>query len=269
MSLNPTGTVQSHNWNYTKPEKPNYTLTLVGTVVALQEVQKRAFTNNGTPGMPEFWPEGNPKMNIRIALAAQDGSLRSFTFQPASKRQRQEGTGVHMQLFGITGNTDMMKLIGKTLQFQTQDAPEGTRYGAGNPRPFVITEVQAGPYSLNEPLPTEFTVPQLLCNDAASGGQVQPMQPMQVQVPQPAYDRQGYYAVPGVTPQQQVAQNMNMPVQQAQPVMQQQPVGTVQPMVPNMPAGMDPQVAAAMANMQATNVQPVEPGSVYDADIPF
>lgn len=270
MSLNPTGTV-NYNWNYSNPQKDGYSTTLVGTVLAIQEIQKRTFSMNGQPGAPEFWPDGNPKMNIRIALATPEGQLKTFTFQPAGKRQRESGQGVHMQLFALTGNTDMMNLIGKTIQIQTQDAPQGTRYGSGNPRPFTVTEVQGGPYQLSTPLPAEFTVPQVLCNDAVSGGQ---MMPQQTQQAAPPMMNNGMYAAPGMTAQQVVAQNTtpyipqtNPMQEQTQPAMQQQPTGVVQPMVP---AGMDPQVAAAMQAIGATNVQPVaEGGAVYDSEIPF
>lgn len=280
MSLNPTGAV-NYNWNYSNNQKDGYSTTLTGTVVAIQEIQKRAFSQNGQPGAPEFWPDGNPKMNIRIALATPEGQLKTFTFQPAGKKQRESGTGVHMALFGLTGNTDMMNLIGKTIQIQTQEPPQGTRYGAGNPRPFSVAEIQGGPYQLANPLPAEFTVPRVLCNDAVSGGQ---MMPQQTQQAAPTMMSNGMYAAPGMTAQQVVSQNTTpyvpqpqqiqpvqqpLPMQQAQPqpVMQQQPAGTVQPMIP---AGMDPQVAAAMANVGATNIQPVnDGGTVYDDNIPF
>lgn len=275
MSLNPTGAA-NYNWNYSNNQKEGYSETLVGTVLAIQEVQAREYTRNGQPGRPKFWPEGNPVMNIRIALATPEGQLKTFTFQPAGKKQRESGTGVHMQLFALTGSTDMMNLIGKTIQIQTQPG----QYGAGNPRPFTVTEVQGGPYQLSTPLPAEFTVPQVLCNDAASGGQ---MMPQQTQQAAPPMMSNGMYAAPGMTAQQVVAQNTTpyvpqaqpmqpvqvqpQPMPQAQPAMQQQPAGTIQPM---MPAGMDPQVAAAMQAIGATNVQPVnDGGAVYDSEIPF
>lgn len=275
MSLNPTGTV-NYNWNYSNPNKEGYSNTLVGTIVAIQEVQKRAFSMNGQPGAPEFWPEGNPKMNIRIALVTPEGQYKTFTFQPAGKKQKESGTGVHMALFALTGNTDMMNLIGKTVQIQTQDPQPGTKYGAGNPRPFYVSEVQGGPYQTSLPMPAEFQIPELLCNDAASGGQMQQPQPMSPQNIQPPIVN-GFFAPPVPMPNfaqpVQQAQPMAQPVQQmnpvqAQPAMQQQPEGTVQPM---MPAGMDPQVAAAMQAIGATNVQPVADngGAVYDQDIPF
>lgn len=275
MSLNPTGAV-NYNWNYSNSQKDGYSTTLTGTVLAIQEIQKRAFTQNGQPGAPEFWSNGDPKMNIRIALATPEGQLKTFTFQPAGRKQRESGTGIHMALFGLTGNTDMTNLIGKTIQIQTQEPANGTRYGAGNPRPFSVTEVQDGPYKLMQgELPAEFKVARVLLNDAASGGQTMPQQTQQAA---PPIMNNGMYAAPGMTPQQIVSQNttpyipqqaqpISTPIMQPQPVMQQQPAGMVQPMIP---AGMDPQLAAAMANVGAVNIQPVNDGAAaYDDSIPF
>lgn len=279
MSLNPNGT-KNYNWNYSNPNKPNYTQVLIGTVVAIQEVQKRAFSNNGKPGAPMFWPEGNPMMNHRIALATQNGELVSFTYQPASKDQKKDKTGIHMALYALTGETDMMNLVGKTIKLSTQDAGinpatgQPIKYGTGNPRPFWVEEVEGGPYQLNAPLPAEFTVPELLCNDAVSGGQLQQAyqpQPVQQQPMQQVQQVQQFVpptiAVPQVNTAQVIAQQQ--PMQQAQPMVQQ-PEGVINPMQPAMPAGMDPQVAAAMQAVGASNVQPVnDPYSVYDEDIPF
>ena len=80
MSLNPGG-VNSYGWNYSKPDKPGYSTQLVGTVLAIQEVQKMGYTTTGQPGAPQFWPDGNPMMNIRLALATETGELKTFTFQ--------------------------------------------------------------------------------------------------------------------------------------------------------------------------------------------
>ena len=215
MSLNPSG-ANNYGWNYSKPDKPGYSTTLVGTVVAIQEVQKMGYTMNGQPGAPEFWPDGNPKMNIRLALATPDGSIKTFTFQPAGKAARAgQKPSVHMDLWHLTGDTDMMNLIGKTIGISTQEG----HYGQGNPRPWSVGLVDGGPYGLTSELPSEFKAPQMLANNAVSGGQYQ-------QIPQqPAYQQ---------------------PVQQAQPAYQQ-------PVQQGYPQGMDPSVAAAMQQM---NVAP-------------
>lgn len=269
MSLNPSGAT-NYNWNYSKPDKEGYSTQLVGTVLAIQEIQKRAFNRNGQPGAPEFWPDGNPKMNIRMALALQDGSLKAFTFQPASKAARMgQKASIHMDLFHLTGDTDMMNLIGKTICISTQEG----FYAAGNPRPWSVQLVEAGPFELATPLPAEFKLPRVLANDAVSGGQVQaPQQQPQYQQP-PQYHQQ--------QPMQQ--QYQPQPVQYQQPVQQQvqygQPVMQQQPQY-QQPA-MNPQIAQAMASQAfggpvtvetVPAPQPADPvgnGYVYDEDMPF
>lgn len=309
MSLNPTGTT-NNSWNYAHPEKPDFTETLVGTVVAIQEVQARKFTGNGTPGAPDFWDNGDPKLNIRVALATPEGKLVTFTFQPASKKQREGNYGTHMAMWHLTGDTDLANLVGKTIQIRTQAAGinpntgQPMQYGFGNPRPFWPEIIQGGPYQLSTPLPSEYTVPQVLCNDGASGGQVQPQN---IQTPQAPPMQGNYYAAPQPAAQPQTnpyTAQQAQPIQQlTQPMQQTAPMNTVynqyqgqpmqsntavasqpqqvqtpqvvaQPVQPTMPAGMDPSIAAAMQNLGAVNVQPVSDpvdiqGTVYDDSIPF
>ena len=247
MSLNPSG-ANNYGWNYSKPDKPGYSTTLVGTVVAIQEVQKMGYTMNGQPGAPEFWPDGNPKMNIRLALATPDGSIKTFTFQPAGKAARAgQKPSVHMDLWHLTGDTDMMNLIGKTIGISTQEG----HYGQGNPRPWSVGLVDGGPYGLTSELPSEFKAPQVLANNAVSGGQYQqmPQQPayqQPVQQAQPAYQQ----AQPAY---QQPVQQAQPAYQQAQPAYQQAQPAYQQPVQQGYPQGMDPSVAAAMQQM---NVAP-------------
>ena len=49
MSINPGGAA-NYNWNYSNHDRPGYSTQLVGTVVAIQEVQKMGFSTNGQPG---------------------------------------------------------------------------------------------------------------------------------------------------------------------------------------------------------------------------
>lgn len=271
MSLNPGG-ASNYSWNYSKPDKPGYSTQLVGTVLAIQEVQKMKFTIGGQPGGPDFWPDGNPKMNIRIALATEQGELKTFTFQPAGRQARMgQKKSVHMDLFHLTGDTDMMNLIGKTLCISTQEG----HYGQGNPRPWFVQLVDAGPFQLSQPLPPEFKLPQVLANSAVSGGQVQAPQ-----APQPAYPQPVQYQ-PRQQQYQQPAPQYVQPVQyQQQPMAQAyQPVQQA----PQYPQGMDPQIAQAMASqafggpVSVEVQQPQQPASqvgsgyVYDedGDMPF
>lgn len=269
MSLNPGGT--NYGWNYSKPDKPGYSTQLIGTVLAIQEVQKMGYTMTGQPGQPQFWPDGNPMMNIRIVLCTQDGELKTFTFQPAGKAARMgQKKSVHMDLFALTGNTDMTNLLGKTICIQTQEG----NYGQGNPRPWFVSLVDAGPYKPNGPLPSEFKAPQVLANNAASGGQVTPPQPQQPQYPQQYQPQPPIYQ-----PQPAVIRQPQPQYQPVQPTVTypqyQQPM---QPMPQPQPQ-MDPTIMQAMANQAfgagtqvtyepAPAIDPVGTGEVYE-DLPF
>lgn len=273
MALNPGGT-SNYGWNYSKPDKPGYSTQLVGTVLAIQEVQKMGFTTSGQPGAPQFWPDGNPMMNIRLALATEQGEIKTFVFQPAGKQARMgQKKSVHMDLFHLTGDTDMMNLIGKTICISTQDG----RYGQGNPRPWYVQLVEAGPFKPAMPLPPEFKLPQVLANSAVSGGQVQAPQPQQ----QPVYPQPVQFQ-----PQQQLQpQYQGQPLPQLSGFAAYQPAPQYQQPMPQpvqqYPQGMDPKIAQAMASqafggpVTMETVPPEKPadpvgnGYVYDEEMPF
>lgn len=300
MSLNPGG-MGGNSWNNSRPNDEGYSLELWGTVVSLQEVQARMYNpNSKQPGAPRFWPDGNPVMNIRMGLATPDGSLKSVTFAKAGKKQVSgEKPSLHMQLFALTNN-NMMELVGKTIHLWTWPAnPQtGQTWGQGNPRLFGVEEVTDGTkYELSGPLPPEFMVPELLCNDGAQGGQ--PMPPNMIQQPQVPPMQGNFYAAPTAQPMQQpYPYTQQQPAQyqpqgMMQPQMQQQAAPAPQAMAPQgmnpmaqvpttqvmspqqqtaqMPQGMDPAVAQAMQAVGAVNVQPVaDPtGGIYDDGIPF
>ena len=216
-------------------------------------------------------------MNIRLALATEQGELKTFTFQPAGKQARMgQKKSVHMDLFHLTGDTDMMNLVGKTICISTQEG----RYGQGNPRPWFVQLVDAGPFQPSQPLPPEFKLPQVLANSAVSGGQVQAPQAQQPTYPQPVqFQPRQQQFTQAMTGQAAIKQMPQYP----QPAAYQQPQ-QYQPMPQQQyPQGMDPQVAQAMASQafggpvtveQVPPQQPADPvgsGYVYDddPDMPF
>lgn len=290
MSLNPSG-MGGSSWNFSNPNKEGYSLELWGTVVSLQEVQAREYNpNNNQPGRSSFWPDGNPKMNIRVGFATPDGSLKTVTFGKAGKKQISgEKPSLHMQLFNLT-NRNMMELMGKTLHLWTwpSNPQTGQNWGQGNPRLFGVEEITDIKYELNGQIPPEYLVPELYANDGAQGGAPNPQMIQQPQVP----PMQGqFYAPPTVQqfpqpPQYQQYIPQQQPQYQPQPMQQPAmapqgmgapaPMPAIQAMPPQaasapMPQGMDPAVAAAMQAVGAVNVQPVveDQSSVYDDDIPF
>ena len=278
MSLNPNGAT-SYNWNYSKPDRDGFSLELIGTVVSVQEVQARHYNpGSNQPGAPRFWPDGNPVFNMRVGFAVPDGSLKTITFMRGGSKRK---SGLHWQLYELVGNMD--NLIGKTIHIWTwPNNPEtGQPWGQGNPRLFGC-ELADGHFELASPLPDEYKVERLLCNDAVHGGQPTPPAPQQMQTPQapPMYGQ--FYAPPTAQQFQQPMQyqqsmQYQQPMMQQQPMVQQpvmqQPQPAIQAMPPQtapMPQGMDPAVAAAMQSVGAVNVQPAgDPYSIYDDDIPF
>lgn len=276
--LNPNGMGTSVRWNYSRPDQPDYSTELVGTVVAIQEVQAMNFGNDGKVTTPKFWQDGNPVWNIRMAFAKEDGSLATWTFQPAGKAQREgKKPSVHMALFALTNNTDMRNLIGQTLRITTEEPAPGYRWGIGNPRPWKVELLQnVGPFELAQELDPQYTVGQVLADTAASGGhyntpqQQQQQQPMpNPQYQQPTMQQPQMYQQPMMQPQMQPM----MQPQMQQPAMRpQMPQPAMQPMVQqSAPMGMDPNVVAGMQAMgvqpQPVMQQPQAP-ALYD-DIPF
>jgi hypothetical protein len=177
MVLNPTQGGDSHNWNYSRPGEPGYSLSLTGTVVAIQEVQAMNFGSDGRPSTPAFWENsGQPKMNIRLVLAGPSGGFRTWTIQPASKAAKEgRKASVHLDLFRLAGGVSMLDLVGKTIHVVTQAPPAGFGWGLGNPRPWSVEEVtDKGPFQTSEPLPEIYLLPQVYANTAVSGGQMMP-----------------------------------------------------------------------------------------------
>jgi hypothetical protein len=176
MSLNPNQFGDSHNWNYSKPEDDGFSLSITGTVVAIQETQAMNFGADQRPTTPAFWENSNqPKMNIRLVLCGPSGGYRTLIVTPASKAAKEgKKKSIHLDLFALTGNTDMRQLIGKTLTITTVAPPANFKFGIGNPRPWDVKErTDVGPYTLKEPLDPQYLVPVLLANQAVSGGTVQ------------------------------------------------------------------------------------------------
>lgn len=175
MSLNPNESTSSNSWNYSRPKDDGYSLTLKGTVKAIQEVQAMKFDGDGKPSIPDFWENnGQPKFNIRIVLCGPSGGYRSLIVTPAGKAAKEgKKRSLHLDLFALTGNTNMMNLLEKTIEISTVAPPEGFGYGKGNPRPWEVKLItDEGPFQLTEPLDPQFLVPKLLANQAVSGGVV-------------------------------------------------------------------------------------------------
>lgn len=267
MSLDPVR--KTYGWNCTNPNREGYSIDIWGTVINVQDVQKYTYVSpeeraQGKQSKPMYWDDGNPIMNQRLILATPDGSVKTVTYEKAGKKaKRGEKKSLHMDLFRLCNG--MKELIGKTIHISTQEAPQGTRYGSGNPRPFHVElgDPNIPPYEAKETIPAEFMLERVVADQAAHGGQMAGAPQMQG----------GFYAAPQATPMVQA------PVYQAegptyaswggQPAYPQangQPFGQQTPhAMPQQVASLDPvmpQQAAPISQQQVTD-------PYYDDDCPF
>lgn len=180
MTLNPTPSGDTHNWNYSKPDNPGYSLELTGTVAAIQEVQASEFGKGGVPTGPAFWPDGNPKMNIRLILVGPKGGYRTWTITPAGKDAKAGlKPHIHVDLYKLAGGVQFTDLIGKTIHVWTEAPPAGFGYGLGNPRPWHAELVDEGPYMVDpaNPIDPIYLLPKVYHNTTVSGGTMNPVAP--------------------------------------------------------------------------------------------
>lgn len=177
MSLNPTPSGDTHNWNYSRPDDVGYATELTGTVAAIQEVQASEFGKGGVPTGPAFWPDGNPKMNIRLVLVGPKGGYRTWTITPAGKDAKAGlKPHVHIDLFKLAGGVQFTDLIGKTIHVETDAPPPGFGYGLGKPRPWRVSLVNEGPYTVDpaNPIDPIYLLPKVYHNTTVSGGTMNP-----------------------------------------------------------------------------------------------
>jgi hypothetical protein len=184
MSLNPVPSGDSHNWNYSRPDDAGFALELIGTVAAIQEVQANEFSADGRPTGPAFWPDGNPKMNIRLVLVGPKGGYRTWTITPAGKEAKQGlKPHVHIDLYKLAiagGGDQFTQLIGKTIKVTTVAPPPGFGYGRNNPRPWTVEDVSAtapgAPYAPDpaNPIDPIYLLPKVYHNTSVSGGTMNP-----------------------------------------------------------------------------------------------
>lgn len=188
-----------NGWNYSDQSKPGYMTSIQGTIVKITELQSRNYMTK----QPEFWPDGNPKLNICFTIQGQSGRELTWVFSPKSTAFDAVVTALKTMNPNVNSIAD---IGGYMVEISTQEG----QWGQGRPRPWTVNILGMGqvPFRGVE----EYTAP--------------PAQPVQQQQ-QPAQQFQ---------PQgQQVA---TAPISQGQP-MQQQPVIQGQPqVVPDGNGGM-------------------------------
>lgn len=208
-------------WNYSDSSKPQYMPSITGTVVSVEEVQS---TNYATKDK-EFWPDGNPKLNIKLVIQGKSGRELPWVFSPKSLAC----DSVKNALKQYNPNAQTIADVGG-LMVKITTWGDSNQYHANNPRPWQfeilgqgeapfrgVKEFDSNP-PVQQPQQTQQQVPPSPLNRNMN----QQQQPMQQPMQQPVYPNDWPQSTP-VTMQQPAQQQ---PAQQ-QPVQQQSPVVSV------------------------------------------
>ena len=79
LDFGSTKNTSNSGWNYSKPDQAGYSPDLEGDVVKLFTPQAINFATK----QPEFWPNGEPKLNVGMIIQDVNGNQFSWTFKPS------------------------------------------------------------------------------------------------------------------------------------------------------------------------------------------
>lgn len=233
-------------WNFSRPDNEGFTPVLEGTLVKVSFSQARNYdANQGKFTTPAFWPDGNPKLMIRLHVADANGETWLHEVQPKSHCLNEDWlpkspTG------SIEGFLGQMLRIEAEQEVRTQDG-RVIPFGSGNRRHFNVTIMGPG------------TV-------AAEGVDYQSLERLSSTRAQPQQQR------PQQMPQGVAAQQFQQQVQPASygQVPQQQPMSRVmqQAYQAAAAAGYTAQQQPGYSAAAPAPVAPQQP-DLYDSDIPF
>lgn len=233
-------------WNFARPEEEGFMPVLDGTLTKVSFSQARVYDANQRKFTgPAFWPDGNPKLMIRLHVTDLNGEAWLHEIQPKSHCLNEDWlpkspTG------SIEGFLGQHIRVEAEQEVRTQDG-RVIPFGSGNRRHFTVTIVGPG----------------LAASEGVDYESLERLSKQRPQAPQP----QGYQPVPqGVQPQgypQQPQGYQPVPPQQMSRVMQKAyEVAAANGYVAQQQTQPQPYSAAAPAPVQP----PVE---LYDSDCPF
>ena len=248
-------------WNFSRPDQEGFTPVLEGTLVKVSFSQARVYDANQRKFTgPAFWPDGNPKLMIRLHITDLNGEAWLHEIQPKSHCLNEDWlpkspTG------SIEGFLGQHIRIEAEQEVRTQDG-RVIPFGSGNRRHFTVTIVGPG----------------LAASEGVDYDSLEKLSKARPQAPQP----QGYQPMPqGVQPQGYQPQPQ---AYQPQPQGYQPQPQAYQPMPPQqmsrvMQQAYEVAAASGYAAQQQTQPQPYSAAAptpvappqpdVYDSDIPF
>ena len=123
-------------WNYGNPEREGYSPMLMGRLVELADPPATKFMSNEI----DRWDDGNCKRDIAMTIVDGAGNEFIWKFGPGSKKNPSRAmlacaNALAEQGLQATGLEDM---LGMVISVQTQEPPQGFKYGSGVPRPWDV-----------------------------------------------------------------------------------------------------------------------------------
>lgn len=121
---------ESKGWNYSNPNKDNYLECLEGTVI---EFSKPQHTNFQTKE-PEFWSNGEPKLDWQFTILGRSGKELNWRFSPGSATKPKAPRRALTEAMETIDAQYVEDILGKFVRIRTQ---AGT-YNMQNPRPWFV-----------------------------------------------------------------------------------------------------------------------------------
>lgn len=239
------GMADGRFWNFSRPDQEGFSPVLEGTLVRVSFSQARVYDANQRKFTgPAYWPDGNPKLMIRLHVTDANGETWLHEVQPKSHCLNEDWlpkspTG------SIEGFLGMMLRIEAEQEVRTQDG-RVIPFGSGNRRRFSVTVMGPGTVA-SEGVDYESLA-------RLSSKAQQPQQQPQQQVPQGVASQQFQQQVQPASYGQAQQQPMSRVMQQAYQAAA----------AAGYTAQQQPGYSAA-APAPVTQQQP----ELYDSEIPF
>ena len=235
-------------WNFSRPDQEAFMPVLDGTLTKVSFSQARVYdANQGKFTSPDFWPDGNPKLMIRLHVTDLNGEVWIHEIKPKSHCLNEDWLPKSPS-GSIEGFLGQHIRVEAEQEVRTQDG-RVIPFGSGNRRHFTVSIVGPG----------------LVASEGVDYESLERLSKARPQVPA-APQPQGYQPMPqGVQPQAYQPQAYQpMPPQQMSRVMQKAyEVAAANGYAAQQQTQPQPYSAAAPAPV----MQP-EP-DLYDSDCPF
>ena len=130
-------------WNFSRPDQEAFMPVLDGTLTKVSFSQARVYdANQGKFTSPDFWPDGNPKLMIRLHVTDLNGEVWIHEIKPKSHCLNEDWLPKSPS-GSIEGFLGQHIRVEAEQEVRTQDG-RVIPFGSGNRRHFTVTIVGPG-----------------------------------------------------------------------------------------------------------------------------